>query len=172
MADMLVKLYTLPDITDLIQRLKDKNIEIRQAIPSERQTIVTWAGARFNPVWAAECDVAVTNRPVSCYIAAAKGQPKAAPEDAYDQPDEQLIGFACYDATRRGMFGPEGVLPEYQGWGIGKALLITCLQAMYYDRYAYAVIGWAGPVDFYRKAVGATIIEGSEPGIYRGPLRG
>ncbi len=38
--------------------------------------------------------------------------------------------------------------------------------------YAYAVIGWAGPTEFYEKTVGATIIEGSEPGIFRGPLKG
>ena len=33
--------------------------------------------------------------------------------------------------------------------------------------YAYAIIGSAGPKDFYRKAVGAIGIEGSIPGAYR-----
>ena len=32
-------------------------------------------------------------------------------------------------------------------------------------------IGGAGPVEFYRKAVGATVIEGSVPGIYRNLLK-
>ncbi|MEK7784776.1 MAG: hypothetical protein AAB658_05015, partial [Chloroflexota bacterium] len=36
----------------------------------------------------------------------------------------------------------------------------------------HAVIGWAGPVEFYAKTVGAVAIEGSEPGIYHGPLVG
>jgi hypothetical protein len=40
------------------------------------------------------------------------------------------------------------------------------------EGYAYAVIGWAGPQEFYARLVGATVIEGSEPGIYRGPLTG
>jgi len=37
----------------------------------------------------------------------------------------------------------------------------------------YAVIGGAsdGVADFYRKTVGATVIEDSSPGIYRGMLR-
>jgi hypothetical protein len=38
------------------------------------------------------------------------------------------------------------------------------------EGYAYAQIGWAGPTKFYEKIVGATIIEGSEPGGYRGKL--
>jgi hypothetical protein len=36
--------------------------------------------------------------------------------------------------------------------------------------YGYAIIGGVGPADFYVKTVGATPIEGSEPGIYRGLL--
>ena len=38
------------------------------------------------------------------------------------------------------------------------------------DGYAYAIIGWASSIDFYRRAVGAVVIEGSEPGIYPPPL--
>ena len=36
--------------------------------------------------------------------------------------------------------------------------------------YGYAIIGGVGPAEFYEKAVGATIIQGSEPGIYKGVL--
>jgi GNAT superfamily N-acetyltransferase len=96
----------------------------------------------------------------------------ASQSNPYVHPDEALIGIACYDATRRGMFGPEGVHEAYRGRGIGKALLLACLHAMKDERYAYAVIGWAGPVEFYAKTVGATVIEGSEPGVYRGALVG
>jgi hypothetical protein len=34
--------------------------------------------------------------------------------------------------------------------------------------YAYAIIGGVGPATFYEKAVGAKLIEGSDPGIYKG----
>jgi hypothetical protein len=32
--------------------------------------------------------------------------------------------------------------------------------------YAYAIVGGAGPADYYRRTVGATPIERSTPGIY------
>ena len=37
--------------------------------------------------------------------------------------------------------------------------------------YGYAIGGGVGPTAFYSKAVGAVLIEGSEPGVYRGLLR-
>jgi hypothetical protein len=49
-------------------------------------------------------------------------------------------------------------------------LLLAGLEAMKADGYGYAIIGGAGPVDFYEKAAGATVIEGATPGIYRGIL--
>ena len=67
----------------------------------------------------------------------------------YDLPPEQLAGFSCYDSSNKGMFGPMGVAPEFEGKGIGKALLLTALHAMWAENYAYAVIGWAGPVDWF-----------------------
>ena len=71
----------------------------------------------------------------------------------------------------KGVFGPVGVREDRRGGGIGTALLLTCLHAMAGQRYAYAVIGWAGPAEWYARTVGATIIEGSEPGVFRGPLK-
>jgi len=38
--------------------------------------------------------------------------------------------------------------------------------------YAYAIIGGAGPVDFYVKTLGAIPIPGSSPGIYPKKLSG
>ena len=51
-------------------------------------------------------------------------------------------------------------------------LLLAGLHAMKEHNYAYAVISWAGPADFYTRMVGAVPIEGSAPGYYRGPLIG
>lgn len=172
MADMLVKLYTLPDVAPPLSRLRGKGIEIRLAAPAEKRVIAEWVRRHFSDGWAAECEAAIEQRPVCCYIAVEKSQAHPATDDPYSLPPEKLVGFACFDATTKGMFGPTGVQEEYRGRDIGKALLLASLHEMANRGYAYAVIGWAGPTEFYAKAVGATIIEGSEPGIYRGKLIG
>ena len=41
---------------------------------------------------------------------------------------------------------------------------------MHAHGYAYAIVGWASEIDFYRRVAGAVPIEGSEPGLYRPPL--
>lgn len=170
MSDMLVKLYDLPDAALTLARVDQQGIEVRQAMPAEKPALLAWISQHFNPNWAAECEVALNNRPVSCYIAVRQRTRDASGSDPYDLPPEELLGFACYDATRKGMFGPEGVLDSCRGQGVGAALLLACLHAMRWEGYGYAVIGWAGPVDFYAKTVGATVIEGSAPGVYYGSL--
>lgn len=44
--------------------------------------------------------------------------------------DNKIIGFAGYDCTAKGFFGPTGVAKDYQGQGVGKALLLTTLLAI------------------------------------------
>ena len=159
-------------MTPLLAQLKAEGIEVRQAAPSEKRIVVNWVRAHFSETWAAECEAGIEQRPVCCYIAVEHSRTHPTSDNPYSLPPEKLVGFACFDVTTRGMFGPTGVQEDYRGRNIGKALLLASLHAMAARRYAYAVIGWAGPTEFYAKTVGATIIEGSEPGIYRGPLIG
>ncbi len=84
--------------------------------------------------------------------------------------DGRLAGFACYDATARGFFGPTGVDETHRGKGVGHALLLATLLDMHAVGYPYGVIGGAGPTGFYQRSVGAILIPDSEPGIYRGML--
>ena len=157
MPDMLVKLYELPPLTPVIEGQRELGIDIRLALAPEKIFVVNWVLKTFGKHWASETDVAISNRPVSCFIAVEK---------------EKIIGFACYDTTRKGFFGPTGVDEALRKRGTGKALLLACLHAMREQGYGYGIIGAAGPTDFYTKCVGATIIENSSPGIYRGMLRG
>jgi GNAT superfamily N-acetyltransferase len=156
MPDMLVKLYTLADVNPLIAQQRAAGIDIRRALAPEKQVVVDWVRQHWSPAWASECDVAFANQPVSCFIAV-EGQ--------------QLVGFACYDATCKNFFGPTGVDQALRGRKIGATLLLACLQAMAAQGYAYAIIGGVGPAEFYAKTVGAVVIEDSTPGIYRGMLR-
>jgi predicted N-acetyltransferase YhbS len=70
-----------------------------------------------------------------------------------------------------GFFGPGGVAESYRAKGIGAALLMSCLLDMRLKGYGYAIIGDVGPVEFYRKVVGAIEIPDSTPGFYKGLMQ-
>lgn len=152
MADMLVHLLKLPLLCP-----PPEGVQIRRALPPDKFRIVEWVRAHSGLSAAGECDVCFAHAPVSCFIAT-RGK--------------DILGYACYDATAPDFFGPTRVLDKEQGKGIGKALLLHCLFAMRAEGYVYAVIGGAGPQDFYRKTVGATLIPDSTPGIYADFLGG
>jgi predicted N-acetyltransferase YhbS len=64
------------------------------------------------------------------------------------------------------MFGPFGVLESVRGQGVGRALLLSALNAMATIGYAYAVIGDPSTPDFYQRVVPAVEIPDSVPGVY------
>lgn len=156
MTDMLVKLYEIPDDLDFLAEQAALGITIRKPFGPEKHIIIDWVREIFEDAWASEVDVALSNQPVSCFVALDR---------------DELAGFACYDATALGFFGPEGVEDGYRGRGTGKALLLACLLDMKRKGYGYAVIGDAGPQEFYARAVNAVAIPDSTPGIYKGLLR-
>jgi GNAT superfamily N-acetyltransferase len=153
-ADLLVKLYELPALD--LAGLEAAGLTVRRPLAPERRLVCDWVAREFEPGWASETEVAFASRPASCFVAI---------------EEQAVLGFACYDATARGVFGPTGVTPSARGRGIGAALLLASLWAMRGEGYAYAVIGAAGPIDFYRRMVGGIVIPGSWPGLYRGMLR-
>ena len=153
--DLLVTLYALEAKPDLDKRLEDADVTVRRALPPELGLVTAWIRKKFDDRWASETTVAFTRQPPSCFLATKAGK---------------LIGFACYDATARGFFGPTGVDEAARGGGVGHALLLASLLDMRSQGYGYGVIGGAGPVDFYVRTVGAVRIEGSVPGIYAGLL--
>ena len=170
MADMLVKLYDLPELAPVLTKQALNGVQIRRAHPDEKHIIAQWVGAHINPHWSIGCEVALEQRPPTCYIAFEKDSSFVPTNDPYDLPAEILLGFVVYDVVAKGVLGPIGVREDRRDAQIGTALLLTGLHAMAVDRYAYAVIGWAGPVEWYARTVGATLIENSEPGVFRGSL--
>jgi predicted N-acetyltransferase YhbS len=150
MIDMLVRLYDLPESSQLYQEIAGKGITLRRARAFETHTVAAFAGT-FSAKWASEVEVALSRQPVACFIATR---------------DRQILGFACYDTTMRGFFGPTGVAESARGLGLGKALLYKSLEALRETGHAYAIIGGVGPKEFYAKACGAIEIPGSDPGIY------
>ena len=80
-------------------------------------------------------------------------------------------GFACWDVSAPGFFGPVGVNPAMQQKGIGAALLHRCLESMLQQGYGYVIIGGVSDPEFYAKSAGGGLCLGSTPGIYRGLLK-
>ena len=150
MPDLLVNLLKLPP------REATEGFNLRRAQPFELTLVSNFVTEYFSGSWADEISVGFARLPISVFVATI---------------DRELVGFAAYECTRRGFFGPTGVVQSAQGRGIGKALLLASLEALREMGYVYAIIGAAGPVRFYQKTVGAIIIPDSEPGIYTDLLK-
>lgn len=155
MSDLLVRLYDLP-VFEAEEKVRNAGIVVRRAMPFERQFILDWIAKHFYGPWVSEAALGLSQQPTTTYVAVKDGA---------------LLGFACYDTTAKGFFGPTGVDEAARGQGIGEALLIATLKGMREAGYAYAVIGDPGPVAFYQKRLDALEIPKSKPGVYAGMLR-
>jgi len=149
--DLLVNLLKLPALEHA-----SPDYLVRRAQPFELSVVRTFVAEKFSQSWADEISVGFTRQPISVFVAT---------------KERELIGFAAYECTRRGFFGPMGVTESAQHEGVGKALLLAALAALREMGYVYAIIGAAGPVRFYQKTVGAIVIPNSEPGIYTDILK-
>jgi GNAT superfamily N-acetyltransferase len=150
--DLLIKLYEI-NFGKLVAELETKpEITFRKPIGTDRYLMINWAQQNFPKSWVSEIETALANTPTSCIIA---------------QQHNTLLGFACYDATALGFFGPIGVIGEAQGQGIGRRLAIHCFHEMWLKGYGYAIVGMAASADFYRKITSVIEIPDSDPGLYR-----
>ena len=152
MPDLLVKLYELKDDWGCCADQEKIGITIRKPIGPEKHYIIDWMRRTFSDAWAAEADMALSNRPVTCFAAV---------------KDRTPVGVACYDATALGFFGPIGVGESHQGKGTGKALLSACLLDMKLKGYGYAIIGQTDKTTFYERTVGAFKIPDSSLSVYK-----
>jgi hypothetical protein len=107
MPDMLVKLYTLPDLEATLTKLGLLGVEIRRPLAPEKHRVIDWVQTTWGNGWASECDVTFANHPVSCFIAIQDGA---------------IIGFSCYEAIRKNFLGPIGVQEDVQKRGIGQSV--------------------------------------------------
>lgn len=155
MSDMLVKLYELPDWQEKEKKLNEKGIKIKRAIPPEKARVLDWIEEHFQQAWRSEADVAFAKSPLNIFIA---------------YQEDEILGFACYDTTAKGFFGPTGVSKKARGKGVGTVLLLKSLEALKESGYVYAVIGDAGPVEYYKKLCNAQVIENNNKGIYQDML--
>lgn len=142
-GDMIVSLYNLPEIK------VNGNIKIKRAFVGDKDIILDFVGKYFRKNWVYEVEHSLMEEVSKCFVASEDGK---------------IIGFACYDSSAKGFFGPIGVEPTRRGENIGQALLVRTLSSMKEYGYGYAIIGWVSEAEmFYRKTVGAEFIKGGSP---------
>lgn len=142
-GDMIVNLKDLPEI-----KISD-SIKIKRAFVGDKEAILSFIDKNFQKTWVCEAEHALMADVSKCFIATENGE---------------ILGFACYDSSAKGFFGPIGILKERRGEQIGQALLVRTLEAMKEYGYWYAIIGWVSDAEsFYRKTVGAEFIKGGNP---------
>jgi hypothetical protein len=149
--DMLIKLFEIEDDRRLLAERKKSAITIRKPIGPDKHILIDWVSDHFGAGWAGETDTAISNKPRTCFIAV---------------KEATIIGFACYDATALGFFGPIGVEKSHRNQGTCKALMTACLLDMKLKGYGYAIVGAVEDTEYYKKTVGALEIPDASPGVY------
>lgn len=120
-----------------------EDVVIRRARPKDRERTLAAVDRMFARAWWFETSLAFKADEPTCIIA---------------ERDGEVIGFADYDATNFGLFGPTGVDESLRGKKVGAVLLRVCLREMRALGYPYALI----PTDldrlnFYNREGGASV---------------
>lgn len=152
MKDLIVNLYEKDYLKDTNLKLKNEEIVINRILSPNADNLISFVNESFNSNWASEIKSALYKDNPSCFIAVHQNN---------------IVGFACFDATAKGYFGPTGVSEKYRGQNIGQVLLLTTLNAMKESGYGYAIIGSVGSnvIPFYSKYLNV-IESSSKPNIY------
>lgn len=126
----------------------ETTVLIKRVLSPNADEVVDFITTNFSKKWGSEAKAALYKAHSSCFIAVS---------------EKRIIGFACYDATAKGFFGPIGVDETIRGKNVGKALLLKSLEGMKFEGYQYAIIGGVSDsvFDFYAKSCGAIKIENS-----------
>ncbi|GGI12919.1 GNAT family N-acetyltransferase [Gottfriedia solisilvae] len=138
--DMITHLgnYTFPETT--------KQIIVRKINRNDYTSLFNFVDNNFSSDWIQTIKDAFLQIDPSIFI-------------ALDNNGE-VLGFACYDVykNKKCYFGPMGVSITKRINGIGYSLLHHCLKEMKEIGYEYAIIGGAGPIEFYEKTCKAVVI--------------
>lgn len=138
--DMIVSMrtYTFPD-------LPQTELSFRRATLQDAVTVQAFVEREFGSGWLDSLQFGFNQPKIPIFVAL---------------EGETIVGFASYDVVRakKGVFGPMGTSLSIRVQGVGYTLLHLSLREMQELGYEYAVIGEAGPMEFYEKACGAVVI--------------
>jgi predicted N-acetyltransferase YhbS len=136
MPDLLCSLVRVSPLEPILESVREHGITIRRLNPWEKEKLQAFIEKHFWPEWGYEASTALTHQPVTCFVAV---------------KEKEILGFACYECTRKNYFGPMGVDESLRGKGVGGALFLTALYGLISLGYSYCIIGGAGPVGFYQR---------------------
>ncbi|MDD1501911.1 GNAT family N-acetyltransferase [Lysinibacillus sp. CNPSo 3705] len=119
---------------------------IRRVNRDDKSKLLHFVESHFSQEWSETINSAFLSTTPPIYV-------------AFDHHGD-LIGFAGFDVyqNKKCYFGPMGVAKTNRVKGIGYSLLHHCLKEMHEIGYEYAIIGGAGPIEFYEKACHAVVI--------------
>jgi N-acetylglutamate synthase-like GNAT family acetyltransferase len=151
MVEDIVKIACVP--RDLIVHLKSYHSNsldsyqnpIRRATHSDLHNLKQFIREEFGERWLKHIEPLQIKDSLPIFIAENKGA---------------IIGFACFDTVenKKGLFGPMGTSSSKRLNDIGKELLLRSLTEMANIGYEYAIIGQAGPIEFYERVCNAQLI--------------
>lgn len=119
-------------------------IECRRAIPADAGRLDDFFSGQFGDDWRYEVELGLRRYPPGLHLALEDGR---------------IIGFSAHSTQNEewGFFGPMGSSPAARGKGIGRVLLMRCLNDLRDAGHTTAVIPWVGPISFYKQWVNADV---------------
>ncbi|MGA3677231.1 GNAT family N-acetyltransferase [Lysinibacillus agricola] len=137
---------------DMVTHLENYNFpkvnssNIRRVNRDDQNKLIQFVENHFSQEWSDTINRAFLSTTPSIYV-------------AFDNKGD-LVGFAAFDVyqNKKCYFGPMGVAKSNRVKGIGYSLLHHCLKDMHDIGYEYAIIGGAGPIEFYERACHAVVI--------------
>lgn len=129
------------ECSELERRLAERGITARR-VSKDDERFHAWMEKHWGYSWVYQAGTSARMDPPAVFIA---------------EQNDEIVGFAAYDAVRPGWFGPMGTLESMRGTGIGSVLLMKCLDSMRDLGYKTCHIGAVGPLYFYAKVVDARV---------------
>jgi len=151
MTESIKQIACVPrDLIVYLDQIKEdeslENEDIRKVGEEDRETLQKFIEKEFRARWMKHINHAFDHKlEPSIYV--------------YEENNE-IVGFACFDVVRgkKGLFGPMGTAKHLRSKGVGVKLLGKCMFEMKKVGYETAIIGEAGPIEFYQKVLGARVM--------------
>jgi len=133
----------LPDYAALIAKRAEEGVTFHRPTMDEKEEVHEWILSAFGEGWAYETDLAFREALVTVWIARDHGK---------------VCGFAASNATGRGYFGPTGVGEDQRRKGLGRVLLVKCLEDLQADGRSVAWIPTGlERISYYHNGAGACV---------------